>query len=97
MSTKNQKKIEKCKNRISQIEQEIEKLNNEKKDKLNEIKLINEQEVVDYVKGLKMPMSEIVSGIEFAKQLKANNISTAEAAELLSLTGKENKEEIENV
>lgn len=83
MSTKNQKRIEKCKNRISQIDKEIEKLNNEKKDKLDEIKLINEQELVEYVKSLKMPLDEIVSGIEFVKTLKNNNISADEAKEML--------------
>ena len=83
MNLKYQKKIEKCKERISQIDDEIEKLNQEKKDKLNEIKLINEQEIVDFVKSLKMPMSEIIDGIEFAKLLKSNKISTDDAKEIL--------------
>lgn len=80
---KYQKKIEKCKERISQIEQEIINLNAEKKEKINEIKSINDQEIIEYVKGLKMDMTDIIDGIEFAKLLKSNSISSADAREIL--------------
>lgn len=93
MSGKNEKKLVKLNERVTEIDRSIKNLTNEKKEILKQIDELKQLEKFDYVKSQNVSLEQLTADLELGKLLRANNISRNDIIEFFVPKNSNSKKE----